>query len=392
MSPFMLLVLLVVVFIAFVVVIYNKMIKMRNHADEAWSDIDVQLKRRYNLIPNIIETVKGYATHEESVFVKVTEARSNAINAGNLKEQAQAENMLSGALKSLFAVAENYPDLKANENFMQLQTELVDTEDKIQAARRFYNGTVRDFNTKLQQFPNSMIAKTFKFEDKEFFEIEDEEEKEVVAVSFAKSAEAMPTGRQAEGEGGKKKKEEAPTAEVPAEPAAEEKPAEEAALAEPEATEEKTPEAETPAEPAKCPKCGGEMTEGHTCPMPAEEEKPAAAEAPPTSVGDKPAPTPSQAAPVQPTPPAPADAVQPTQGPSDKPKRKRRRRRRKRKPQDIPVRQDTQVDTTSKSEPLKLIKKTAKPAEAESEVQDKKEGETSFDDLTKGDEIEFYLD
>jgi len=182
----MILLLVIVAVGAFVVVLYNRMIKMRNQADEAWSDIDVQLKRRYNLIPNLVETVKGYAAHEEGVFTKVTEARTNAINAGTLKEQAQAENMLSGALKSLFAVAENYPDLKANENFMQLQNELVDIEDKIQAARRFYNGTVRDFNTTLQQFPNSIIASMFKFEAKEFFEVENEEERKNVQVSFKK--------------------------------------------------------------------------------------------------------------------------------------------------------------------------------------------------------------
>lgn len=277
MSPFMLLTLAIVVVIAFVIVIYNKLVKMRNHADEAWSDIDVQLKRRYNLIPNIVETVKGYAEHEDTVFTKVTEARSNAINAGSLKEQAQAENMLSGALKSLFAVAEDYPDLKANENFMQLQNELVDTEDKIQAARRFYNGTVRDYNTKLQQFPNSLVANVFKFEDKEFFEVEDEEQKEVVEVSFDKDKE--------------EKTEELPV-EAPAEAPAEETPA-----------VEEVPE--TPAEPAKCPKCGGEMTEGHTCPMPAaeepkEEEKPAepAPEAP--AEEEKPAGEPPAEAPTLP--------------------------------------------------------------------------------------------
>jgi LemA protein len=190
MSPFMFFVLIVVAAIAFVIVVYNRMIKMRNQADEAWSDIDVQLKRRYNLIPNIVESVKGYATHEESVFTKVTEARTSAINAGNLADQAKAENMLSGALKSLFAVAEAYPELKANENFMQLQNELVDTEDKIQAARRFYNGTVRDFNTALQVFPSSIIAKMFKFESKEFFEVEDEKEKQNVEVSFKKETPA----------------------------------------------------------------------------------------------------------------------------------------------------------------------------------------------------------
>lgn len=187
----MIFVLIIVAAIVGVILIYNRMVKMRNQAEEAWSDIDVQLKRRYNLIPNIVETVKGYAAHEDSVFTKVTEARTSAINAGNMAEQAKAENVLSGALKSLFAVAENYPDLKANENFMQLQNELVDTEDKIQAARRFYNGTVRDFNTTLQVFPSSIIAKMFKFEAKEFFEIEDEKEKQNVEVSFKKETPAV---------------------------------------------------------------------------------------------------------------------------------------------------------------------------------------------------------
>lgn len=168
----------------FVMGVYNSLVKLRNRVDEAWSDIDVQLKRRYNLIPNIVETVKGYATHEESVLTKVTEARSNAINANGIQEQGQAENMLSGALKSLFAVAESYPQLKANENFLQLQNELVDTEDKIQASRRFYNGMVRDFNTKLQVFPNNLIVGMFSFKARDFFEIEDEEQRENVKVSF----------------------------------------------------------------------------------------------------------------------------------------------------------------------------------------------------------------
>jgi LemA protein len=282
MSPFMLLTLAIVVVIVFVITIYNKLVKMRNHADEAWSDIDVQLKRRYNLIPNIVETVKGYAAHEDAVFTKVTEARSNAINAGSLKEQAQAENMLSGALKSLFAVAENYPELKANENFMQLQNELVDTEDKIQAARRFYNGTVRDYNTKLQQFPNNLIAGMFKFEDKEFFEVEDEEQKEPVEVSFdkdkdEKKEEAAPAAEETAPAEEAPKEEEKPEEEKPAEPAPEtpaeeekkeEKPAEEAPK-----EEEKPAEPEASAEPAKCPKCGGEMTEGHVCPMPEKKEE-----------------------------------------------------------------------------------------------------------------------
>jgi LemA protein len=166
--------------------IYNALVKLRNQAKEAWSDIDVQLKRRYNLIPNIVETVKGYATHESDVFTKVTEARAKAINAGTMQDHAAAENMLNNALKSLFAVAENYPDLKANENFLQLQNELVDTEDKIQSARRFHNSVVRDFNTMVEQFPSKVVANTFKFEALQFFELSDEAERENVKVSFDK--------------------------------------------------------------------------------------------------------------------------------------------------------------------------------------------------------------
>lgn len=172
--------------VVFVIWAYNKLIKLRNQVKEAWADIDVQLKRRYNLIPNIVETVKGYASHEENVLVQVTEARAQAINATNVQEQGQAENMLSGALKSLFAVAENYPQLKANENFLQLQNELVDTEDKIQSSRRFYNSIVRDYNTAIQQFPTNLLANAFKFKVEEFFEIENEEQRENVEVSFNK--------------------------------------------------------------------------------------------------------------------------------------------------------------------------------------------------------------
>ncbi|HDH07571.1 MAG TPA: LemA family protein, partial [Candidatus Moranbacteria bacterium] len=151
--------------------------------DEAWSDIDVQLKRRYNLIPNLINTVKGYAAHETQLFENVTKARSQAMQAGTPGESEKAENMLTGALKSLFAVAENYPDLKANQNFLELQKELSDTENKIQASRRFYNGNVRDFNTKIQVFPNNVIAGVLKFTAREFFEAE-EGEKEVPQVQF----------------------------------------------------------------------------------------------------------------------------------------------------------------------------------------------------------------
>ena len=162
---------------------YNRLIILRNRAKEAWSDIDVQLKRRYDLIPNLVETVKGYAAHEKEVFEKVTEARSRAMSAVSPSEKGGAENMLAGALKSLFAVAENYPDLKASENFLELQRELRDTEDKIQAARRFYNGNVRDLNTRIEVFPANIVASLFRFQKMDFFEIEGEG-REPVKVSF----------------------------------------------------------------------------------------------------------------------------------------------------------------------------------------------------------------
>ncbi len=159
--------------IGFIVATYNGLVTLRNRVEEAWSDITVQLKRRTDLIPNLVNSVKGYATHEKEVFEKVTEARSAIMDAKSVKDTAEAENMLEGALKSLFAVAEAYPDLKANQNFMQLQQELVDTEDKIQASRRFYNGGVRDLNTKIQTFPANIVAGMFNFQAKEFFEVED---------------------------------------------------------------------------------------------------------------------------------------------------------------------------------------------------------------------------
>lgn len=152
---------------------YNALVTLKIRVDEAWSDITIQLKRRLDLIPNLVNSVKGYAAHESGVFEKVTEARANALNAQGVKETAEAENMFEGALKSLFAVAEAYPDLKANENFLQLQQELVDTEDKIQASRRFYNGGVRDLNTKIQVFPNNIFAGMLGFKQREFFEVED---------------------------------------------------------------------------------------------------------------------------------------------------------------------------------------------------------------------------
>lgn len=152
---------------------YNSLVTLKVRVDEAWSDITVQLKRRTDLIPNLVNSVKGYAAHESGVFQKVTEARSAIMDAKGVKETADAENMLEGALKSLFAVAEAYPDLKANENFLQLQNELVDTEDKIQASRRFYNGGVRDLNTKIQVFPNNVFAGMLGFTARDFFEVED---------------------------------------------------------------------------------------------------------------------------------------------------------------------------------------------------------------------------
>ncbi len=167
---------LVVLLGIFLISIYNSLVRLNIRSDEAWSDITVQLKRRLDLIPNLIETVKGYAAHEKSVFEEVTKARANALNAEGVKETAETENQFEGALKSLFAVAESYPDLKANQNFLQLQEELVDTEDKIQASRRFYNGVVRDFNTKRTVFPSNVVAGMLGFnKDKDFFELEEAE-------------------------------------------------------------------------------------------------------------------------------------------------------------------------------------------------------------------------
>lgn len=172
----------VIIIVAVVVVLlvliggamYNSLVRLNQQAKEAWSDITVQLKRRYDLIPNLVNTVKGYATHEASVFEKVTEARTQAINANGIAATAKADNALQDTLKSLFAVAEAYPDLKASQNFQELQAELVDTEDKIQAARRFYNGVVRDFNTKRTTFPTNIFAGLFGFnQDKEFFELDE---------------------------------------------------------------------------------------------------------------------------------------------------------------------------------------------------------------------------
>jgi len=177
------LLIIVAIVIVWIIAVYNGLITLRNRTDEAWSDIDVQLKRRYDLIPNLVETVKGYATHEKELFEKVTQARTAAMQAGNVHDKAQAENMLSSTLKSLFAVAEAYPQLRASENFAKLQDELSDTENKIQAARRFYNGNVRDLNTKMQVFPSNIIAGMLGFKAREFFEI-DEAQRENVSVKF----------------------------------------------------------------------------------------------------------------------------------------------------------------------------------------------------------------
>jgi LemA protein len=163
---------------------YNMLVRLRVRVREAWSDIDVQLKRRYDLIPNLIETVKGYASHEASVLENVVKARSMAMNAQSVGEHGKAENMLSGALKSLFALSENYPDLKASQNFAKLQDELTDTENKIQASRRFYNTNVMSLNTAIQQFPTNMIANMFSFKKEAFFELSEESAREPVKVSF----------------------------------------------------------------------------------------------------------------------------------------------------------------------------------------------------------------
>jgi len=169
------------------VISYNRLVTLKNRAKEAWADIDVQLKRRYDLIPNLVETVKGYAAHEKEVFEKVTEARTRAIGAresGNLKKMVEAENYLSQTLKTLFAVAENYPDLKASQNFLELQRELRDTEDKIMYARRFYNSNVRDLNTAIESFPTNIVASIFGFKKMDLFEISVPEEREAPKVKF----------------------------------------------------------------------------------------------------------------------------------------------------------------------------------------------------------------
>ncbi len=181
----MIFVYIILILAVIAVILYNSLVRSRNQVDEAWSDIEVQLKRRYDLIPNLVETVKGYAAHESKVFENVTAARSAAMGAGTMQERLKDENQLTGALRQLFAVAESYPDLKANQNFMQLQSDITDTEDKIQAARRFYNGNVRDYNTRMQQFPGNIFASMFGFKPREFFDIDDKgPESQPVKVQF----------------------------------------------------------------------------------------------------------------------------------------------------------------------------------------------------------------
>lgn len=167
----------VAVIIVWLIAVFNGLVRLKNRTEEAWSDIDVQLKRRHDLIPNLVETVKAYAAHEKEVFEKVTQARAAAMGAKTAEESEKAENQLTATLKSLFAVAENYPQLKASDNFGKLQDELSDTENKIQAARRFYNGQARDFNTKLQVFPTNLIANMLGFKAREFFQTEKNEKK-----------------------------------------------------------------------------------------------------------------------------------------------------------------------------------------------------------------------
>ncbi len=185
---------LIVVFVLVAIGIYNGLVNLRNRVDSAWAQIDVQLKRRYDLIPNLVETVKGYAAHERNTLEAVIQARNAAMSAQGPQQQAQAENMISGALKSLFALSEAYPDLKANQNFLNLQEELTGTEGRIAYARQFYNDTVQKWNTKIQTFPAVIIAGMMHYQPREYFEVDDAAEREPVRVSFdTPPASANPT-------------------------------------------------------------------------------------------------------------------------------------------------------------------------------------------------------
>lgn len=184
MTPLIYILLGLAVLVVLIIGLYNSIIRLKNKVEEAWSDIDTQLKRRYDLLPNLVETVKGYAKHESGTLEKVIQARNSALSAKTMEEKEKAENMITGALKTIFALAEQYPDLKANQNFMELQKTLKEIEEHIQMSRRYYNGTVRDFNTKIEVFPNNIIAKQLGFGKKDFFEAS-EEEKKNVTVNFS---------------------------------------------------------------------------------------------------------------------------------------------------------------------------------------------------------------
>ncbi len=177
-------IIILVALVLSIIGIFNRLVVLKNRAKEAWADIDVQLKRRYNLIPNLVNAVKGYAKHERELFEKVTKARSQAMNAQGPEAKGKAENMLSSTLKSLFAVVENYPDLKASGNFKHLQEELTDTEDKVQAARRFYNNNVKSLNIKIESFPSNMIARSFNYKKMDLFELIVPEERQAPKVEF----------------------------------------------------------------------------------------------------------------------------------------------------------------------------------------------------------------
>lgn len=186
MNPTVLIIIAVVVVLVFALInIYNALVRLKNKVDEGWSDIDTQLKRRYDLIPNMVETVKGYAKHEKGTLEEVTKARNMAMSATTPQGKAEAENMLAGTLKTLFAVVENYPELKANQNFMDLQATLKEVEEHIQLSRRYYNATVRDFNTKIEVFPNNVFAGMFGFSKRQFFEVGSAAEREAVKVNFS---------------------------------------------------------------------------------------------------------------------------------------------------------------------------------------------------------------
>ena len=184
MLEFLIILVFLGILVAVIVSIYNSLVRLRNTSEQAWSDIDVQLKRRYDLVPNLVETVKGYASHEKSTFEKVVQARNQAMQAQSPADKAQAENMLQSTLRSLFALAEAYPELKANQNFIELQNELSNIEEQIQLSRRYYNAVVRDLNTKIESVPSNVVANMFNFQKREYFELESPEERAAPRVSF----------------------------------------------------------------------------------------------------------------------------------------------------------------------------------------------------------------